>query len=64
MSIKDDLKRIDVFSDSIELANELNRIGIDAGGDGYYMREGAVQITEMWKLLISIRNNCKNVEES
>lgn len=60
MSIEDDLKRIDVFSDSIELANSLNDIGIEAGlSDGYYMREGAVQITEMWKLLISIRNNCK-----
>ena len=59
MSIKEDLKRIDVFSDSIELANQLNDMGKEAGlDDGYYMREGATQIAEMWKLLISIRNNC------
>jgi len=59
MSLKEDLERIDVFDDSMELANQMNDIGSEAGlADGYYMLEGALQIAEMWKLLISIRNNC------
>ncbi len=59
MSLEEDLKRIDVFDDSMELSNQMNDIGSEAGlADGYYMREGALQIAEMWKLLISIRNNC------
>jgi len=56
--LKNDIEAIDQFDDSMELAEVLNNMGIDSEGqDRYYMQECAVQIRDMWHLLVSIRNN-------
>lgn len=52
------LERVDVFNDSQEVAGSLEKIALDASGDGYYpywLKEAATHIKGQHELLVQLR---------